>query len=66
MSRRFYDKIARINLESMLEECTRANPDACIRLLTHVSVDRAYQAELVGSNSLLVFLLLFVALQVYE
>ena len=50
----------------MLEENARANPDARIHPLTHVSVDRAYQAELVGSNSYLVFLLLFVALQIYE
>jgi len=42
-----------INLESMLEECARANPDARFHPLTHVSVDRAYQAESVGSNSLL-------------
>ncbi len=41
----------------MLEENAWANPDACIRLLTHVSVDRAYQAELVGSNSLLSILI---------
>ena len=55
-----------INLESVLEESARANPDARIRPLTHVSVDRAYQAELVGSNFSLVFLLLFVTLQIYE
>jgi hypothetical protein len=36
----------------VLEESTLANPDARIRPLTHVSVDRAYQAESVGSNSL--------------
>ena len=36
-----------------LEENTQANRDARIQLLTHVSVDRAYQAESVGSNSLL-------------
>ena len=47
----------RINLESMLEECARANPDARIRPLTHVSVDRAYQAKSVGSNSLLSILI---------
>ena len=57
MSRRFYDEIARINLESVLEECARANPDARIRPLTHASVDRAYQAESVGSNSLLSILI---------
>jgi len=38
---------------ALLEENARTNPDARIRLLTHVSVDRAYQAESVGSNSLL-------------
>jgi len=47
----------RINLESVLEENARANPDAGIRPLTHVSVDRAYQAESVGSNSLLSILI---------
>jgi len=35
----------------MLEENTRANLDARIRLLTHASVDQARQAELVGRNS---------------
>ena len=50
----------------VLEECARANPDARICPLTHASVDRAHQAESVGSNSLVVFLLLFVALQIYE
>ena len=47
----------RINLESVLEECARANPDARIRPLTHASVDRAYQAESVGSNSLVSILI---------
>jgi len=47
----------RINLESVLEESARANPDARIRPLTHVSVDRAYQAESVGRNSLLSILI---------
>jgi hypothetical protein len=37
----------------VLKECTRANPDARIRPLTHASVDRAHQAESVGRNSLL-------------
>ena len=50
----------------LLEESARANPDARIRPLTHVSVDRAYQAESVGRTLYLVFLLLFVALQIYE
>ncbi len=58
MSRRFYDELARIlNLESVLEESARANPDARIRPLTHVSVDRAFQAESVGSNSLVTILI---------
>jgi len=35
----------------ILEENARANPDARIRPLTHASVDRAGQAELVGRNS---------------
>jgi hypothetical protein len=42
---------------TMLEECARANPDARIRPLTHVSVDRAFQAESVGSNSLVTILI---------
>ena len=41
----------------LLEENARPNPDARIRPLTHVSVDQAYQAELVGSNSLLSILI---------
>ena len=41
----------------LLEECARANPDARIRPLTHVSVDRAFQAESVGSNSLVTILI---------
>jgi hypothetical protein len=47
----------RINLESVLEESARANSDARIRPLTHVSVDRAYQAESVGRNSLVTILI---------
>ena len=46
-----------INLESVLEESARANPDARIRPLTHVSVDRAYQAKSVGGNSLVTILI---------
>ncbi len=46
-----------INLESVLEECARANPDACIRPLTHASVDQAHQAESVGSNSVVSILI---------
>jgi len=42
---------------TVLEENARANPDARIRPLTHVSVDRAFQAESVGSNSLLSILI---------
>ena len=41
----------------VLEESARANPDARIRPLTHVSVDRAFQAESVGSNSLVTILI---------
>ncbi len=41
----------------MLEECAWANPDTCIRPLTHASVDRASQAESVGSNSLVSILI---------
>ena len=40
-----------------MEESARANPDARIRPLTHVSVDRAFQAESVGSNSLVTILI---------
>ncbi len=47
----------RINLESVLEDSARANPDARIRPLTHVSVDRAFQAESVGGNSLVTILI---------
>ncbi len=47
----------RINLESVLEESARANPDARICPLTHGSVDRAYQAESVGRNSLVTILI---------
>ena len=41
----------------VLEENARANPDARIHPLTHVSVDRAYQAESVGSNFLVSILI---------
>ncbi len=40
-------------LESVLEENAQSNPEARIHPLAHVSVDRAYQAESVGRNSLL-------------
>ena len=46
-----------VNLESLLEECTWANPDARICPLTYASVDRARQAESVGSNSLVSILI---------
>ena len=42
---------------TLLEECARANPDARIRPLTYASVDRAYQAKSVGSNSLVSILI---------
>jgi hypothetical protein len=42
---------------TVLEESARANPDARIRPLTHASVDRAYQAESVGGNSLVTILI---------
>ena len=41
----------------LLEENARATPNARIHPLTHVSVDRAYQAESVGSNSLVSILI---------
>ncbi len=44
-------------LAVLLEENARASLDARIRSLTHVSVDRAYQAKSVGSNSLLSILI---------
>ena len=44
-------------MSMVLEECARANPDARICPLTHASVDRAYKAELVGSNSLVSILI---------
>jgi len=56
----FYFSVkSKINFNAciLLEECAGANPDARIRLLTHVSVDRAYQAKSVGSNSLLSILI---------
>ena len=45
---KWYEKLHLV----VLEECARANPDARIRPLTHASVDRTYQAESVGINSL--------------
>ncbi len=51
---------------SMLEESAWANPDARIRPLTHVSVDRAYQAESVRDNSLSSILISIRHLQIYE
>ena len=51
------DASSRCSSSFLLEENARANPDARIRPLTHVSVDRAYQAESVGSNSLLSILI---------
>ena len=44
-------------MRKVLEESARATPDARIRPLTHVSVDRAFQAESVGGNSLLSILI---------
>ncbi len=41
----------------MVEESARANPDTRIRPLTHASVDRASQAESVGSNLLVSILI---------
>ena len=41
----------------LLEECAQANPDARIHPLTQASVDRARQAESVGSNSLVIILI---------
>jgi len=41
----------------LLEECTRANPDARICPLTCASVEQARQAELVGSNSQVIILI---------
>ena len=46
-----------MDVSLLLEESARANPDARIRPLTHVSVNRAYQAESVGSNSLGIILI---------
>ncbi len=40
------------HLISLLEESARSYNEARIRPLTYVSVDRAYQAESVGSNFL--------------
>ena len=41
----------------VLEEGARSSYETRIRPLTHVSVDRAYQAESVGSNSLVSILI---------
>ena len=43
--------------EGVLEESARANPDAGIHPLTHVSVVWAYEAESIGSNSLVSILI---------
>ena len=40
-----------------MEESARSSYETRIRPLTHVSVDRAYQAESVGSNSLVSILI---------
>ncbi len=50
----------------LLEENARAIPDARIHPLTHVSVDRAYQAESVGGNSLLSTLIAIRRSPIYE
>ena len=61
---RCYDDLYACKTESMLEESARSYNEARIRPLTYVSVDQAYQAELVGkllfSSSLIC---LFVALR---
>ena len=46
-----------MDVSLLLEESARDNPDARIRPLTQVSVNRAYQAESVGSNSLGIILI---------
>ena len=46
-----------MDVSPLLEESAWANPDARIRPLTHASVDRARQAESVGSNSLVIILI---------
>jgi hypothetical protein len=59
LERQPYPLLCRLTLRTqiVLEECARANPDARIRPLTYASVDRAYQAESVGSNSLVSILI---------
>ena len=50
----------------VLEESARSYSEARIHPLTHVSVDRAYQAELVGSNFSLVILFAIRRSPIYE
>jgi hypothetical protein len=50
----------------VLEESARSYSEARIHPLTHVSVDRAYQAESVGSNFLLVILFAIRRSPIYE
>ena len=50
----------------LLEESARSYSEARIRPLTHVSVDRAYQVESVGSNSLLSTLIAIRCSPIYE
>ena len=53
MSHHFYLLFLRgIEVYHIVGGMRSANPNARICPLTHVSVDRAYQAESVGSNSL--------------
>ena len=47
------DVVITLTAPPVLEENARSNPEARIHPLAHVSVDRAYQAESVGRNSLL-------------
>ena len=54
---RCYDDSYAYKTESVLEESARSSYETRIRPLTHVSVDRAYQAESVGSNSLVSILI---------
>ena len=50
----------------LLEESAQSYSEARIHLLTHVSVDRAYQAESVGSNFSLVILFAIRRSPIYE
>ncbi len=62
----FFAKSKRRPPDTLLEESALSYSEARIHPLTHVSVDRAYQAKLVGSNFLLVILFAIRCSPIYE